>query len=222
MLLCFAFKYPKWRVFEINCLPFVVKVTKVRICHVTSCCKTVTEIHIKKEHAHTRAHVHTHTHTPMLLLNWYWPTFPHDISVTNMAVTCVIPPYVTRQNSQIYLSHGVQTGLNGKYARGEGLQLQQRRFLTEISLLSHIIPCTTVCRQQAGATHRDPSVHWWQNCQHNVCQPIQTSVPRFVCHVLQQILLWWCRRTGTVNCTWHIRQWTFCTVRYHRKWNASL
>ena len=37
----------------------------------------------------------------MLLFNWYWLIFPHDISVTNMAVTCVITAYATRQNSQI-------------------------------------------------------------------------------------------------------------------------
>jgi len=30
-------------------------------------------------------------------------------------------------------------------------------------------------------------------------QLIQTSVTGFLCHVLQQIFLWWCRTTGTIN-----------------------
>jgi hypothetical protein len=45
-----------------------------------------------------------------------------------------------------------------------------------------------------------------------VWQPIQTAVPGFLCNVLQQIFLWWCRSTGIINCTWHIRQWTNCSA----------
>jgi len=74
---------------------------KVGVSHVTRCCKNCnTQRFISKK----RARTHVRTHTWMLLLNWYWATFPYGISVTNMAVTCVTTAYVTRQESQLYLS----------------------------------------------------------------------------------------------------------------------
>jgi hypothetical protein len=51
-------------------------------------------------------------------------------------------------------------------------------------------------------------------------QRVATNIecsPGFSCHVLQQILLWWCRPTGTVNCIWYI-----IVCCYHRMWNDSL
>jgi len=74
-----------------------------------------------------------------------------------------------------------------------------RHNFTAISLLSHTVPSPTVCRQQAGATHQDSSVHWWQNCQYNVWQPTETSVSGFPHTVFQQLFLWWCRPTGAIN-----------------------
>jgi len=63
---------------------------------------------------HTNTHTHTHnTHycsTDTVILN-LTPTWH---SVTNNALTCVIPGYVMRQSSQIYPSKGVQMGVKGK------------------------------------------------------------------------------------------------------------
>ena len=86
---------------------------QVGVSHVTSFCKTATELHILKALART----HTQTHTPTLLFNCYWPTFPHDISVTNIALTCAIPAYKTRQNSQIYPLKGVKMEVNARIRR---------------------------------------------------------------------------------------------------------
>jgi hypothetical protein len=45
------------------------------------------------------------------------------------------------------------------------------QYFTAISLPSHTIPDTTVCRQQAGATHQNSLVHWrtakTTNCEDN-------------------------------------------------------
>ena len=167
-------------------------------------------------HTHTHKHIHQcfcstdidpHSH-----MTYLWPTWQWHVSYWLMWQGRTVRYICHSRYKQDWTANKCE-GSDYNY---------NRRFLTAISLLSHIILGTTVCRQQTAATHQDSSVHWWQNCQYNVCQPIQTSVPCFLCHILQQIFLWWCRPTGTVNCTWHIRQWNFSSAWYHRIWNSSL
>ena len=182
--------------------------------HATSFCKTATDIASYLKSTHT----HTHTNVTVQLIMTHIPTW--HICDQHGSDICHSSLCDEAEQSDISVK-GCINGVEGRIrCRGVTTIKTQTILLSNIPTVSHNSKHYSV--QTTGSCNTPTFIS--SLLIELPIQSMETNTdfsPRIFMSYFAADIPWWCRSTGTIKCTWHIRQWNFSTAWYNRTWNTS-